>query len=244
MSLREKQVLVVGGGSGIGFAVAKAAMAEGAKVTIASTGRERLEAAAKRLGDSAHCVLDITDEVAVSKFFANEKIWDHIVTTAGDWGSARRGALAQIVIDEAKAFFEVRVWGTAILAKHGAPRIAAGGSLTLTSGMSAFQPQKGSVVATAMAGCVEHLMYGLAAECAPRRVNAVFPGGVATEVFQGLPEEMRKTEEARFEHQLIPRISDEMRLHDRAGNQGRRRRTTGLTLPPAGSNRSPANTLA
>ena len=63
------------------------------------------------------------------------------------------------------------------------------------------------VIATAMAGCVEHLMYGLAVEFAPIRVNAVFPGGVATEIFQGLPEAMRKAEEARFEAQPIPRIA-------------------------------------
>ncbi len=38
-------------------------------------------------------------------------------------------------------------------------------------------------------------------------MNAVFPGGVATEIFASLPEDMRKTEEARFESQPIPRIS-------------------------------------
>jgi NAD(P)-dependent dehydrogenase (short-subunit alcohol dehydrogenase family) len=74
--------------------------------------------------------------------------------------------------------------------------------------MSAFRPQKGSVMATAMAGSVEHLVYGLAVELAPLRINAVFPGGVATEIFRGLPDAMRRSEEARFASQPIPRIAE------------------------------------
>jgi NAD(P)-dependent dehydrogenase (short-subunit alcohol dehydrogenase family) len=74
--------------------------------------------------------------------------------------------------------------------------------------MSAFRPQKGSVMATAMAGSVEHLVYGLAVELAPLRVNAVFPGGVATEIFRGLPDAMRQAEEARFASQPLPRIAE------------------------------------
>lgn len=50
MQLQSKRVLVIGGGSGIGFAVAQAAVAEGADVTIASTDLTRLNTAADRLG--------------------------------------------------------------------------------------------------------------------------------------------------------------------------------------------------
>ena len=151
-------------------------------------------------------MLDITDEAAVASFFAGAT-FDHIVSTAGDWGKARRGPLAEMDLNDARALFGVRFWGAAILAKHGAGALTAGGSLTLTSGMSAWRPQKGTVMATAMAGSVAHLTMGLAAELAPVRVNAVFPGGVATEIFAGLPEAMRKAEEARFEAQPIPRIA-------------------------------------
>ena len=207
MSLDGARVLVVGGGSGIGFAVAQAAKAEGAKVTIASTNAAKLEAAVERLGGGKWALLDITDEDAVARFFKSCGDFNHVVTTAGDWGSARRGPFVAMDMDEAQALFRVRFWGAAILAKHAAWHLDDGGSITLTSGMSAFKPQKGSVMATAMAGSIEHLMYGLAVELAPIRVNAVFPGGVATEIFAGLPEEMRKSEEARFASQPIPRIS-------------------------------------
>lgn len=207
MRLDGARVLVVGGGSGIGFAVAEAAKAESAEIDIASTSAEKLEAAAERLGGAKWTVLDITDEDAVADFFASSGEFDHVVSTAGDWGKARRGPFVEMDMGDAEALFRVRFWGAAILAKHAASRIREGGSITLTSGMSAFRPQKGSVMATAMAGSVEHLAYGLAVELAPIRVNAVFPGGVATEIFAGLPEEMRNTEEARFASQPLPRIS-------------------------------------
>lgn len=206
MSLNYARVLVVGGGSGIGFAVARAAQAEGARVTIASTNAEKLAAAAERLGGIETAVLDLTDEAAVARYFAGSGSFDHIASTAGDWGKARRGPLAEMDLNDAQALFGVRFWGATKLAKHCAQALAPGSSLTLTSGMSAFRPQKGTVMATAMAGSVAHLVYGLAVEMAPQRVNGVFPGGVATEIFQGLPEAMRKAEEARFASQPLPRI--------------------------------------
>jgi len=207
VSLEGARVLVVGGGSGIGFAVAQAAKREGADIVIASTNAEKLKAAAERLGGAEWAVLDITDEAAVEAYFRLLGDFNHVVSTAGDWGNARRGAFVEMDMHEAEALFRVRFWGAAILAKHAAWHLDDDGSITLTSGMSAFKPQKGSVMATAMAGSIEHLTYGLAIELAPVRVNAVFPGGVATEIFAGLPEEMRKAEEARFASQPLPRIS-------------------------------------
>lgn len=208
MTLQDARVLVVGGGSGIGYAVAEAAKAQGAQVTIASTDPAKLASAAERLGGAASVPLDLTDEAAVAAFFAGSGSYDHIVSTAGDWGKARRGPFAEMDFCDARALLEVRFWGAASLAKHGAAVLPPGGSLTLTSGMSAFRPQKGSVMATAMAGSIAHLVYGLAVELAPVRVNGVFPGGVATEIFRNLPPAIRTAEEARFLGQPLPRIAE------------------------------------
>jgi len=59
-----------------------------------------------------------------------------------------------------------------------------------------------------MAGSIAHLVYGMAVELAPVRVNGVFPGGVATEIFHGLPSEVRAAEEARLVGQPVPRIAE------------------------------------
>jgi len=205
MSLQGSRILIIGGGSGIGYAVAEAAIGEGAQVVIASTDAARLTRASESLGGTAW---HVTDEAQLGAFFAGAQRFDHILSTAGDWGKARRGALVEMDIEQARGLFEVRFWGAAKLAKHAAGALSANGSLTLTSGMSAFRPQQGSVMATAMAGSIAHLVAGLAVELAPIRVNGIFPGGVATEIFRGLPGPLREAEEARLRDQLIPRIAD------------------------------------
>ncbi|HWA63540.1 MAG TPA: SDR family oxidoreductase [Caulobacteraceae bacterium] len=210
MGLSGKRVLVVGGGSGIGLAVAQGALAEGARVTIASSNPERVAAAAKGLGEGAEAAtLDVTDEAAVAAFFEGAKPFDHIVTTAGDWGGPRRGALVDMDLAAAASVFRVRFWGALALAKHGGPKLPPGGSLTLTDGMIAHRPSKGSSVSTAMAGAIEHLTRGLAVELAPARVNCVCPGLIRTGVWDTIPEAQRAE---RFEQmtrrQLVARIGE------------------------------------
>lgn len=62
MQLQGQRILVIGGSSGIGFAVARAALAEGAEVDIASSNAERLARALERLDGAQGAVLDVTDE--------------------------------------------------------------------------------------------------------------------------------------------------------------------------------------
>jgi NAD(P)-dependent dehydrogenase (short-subunit alcohol dehydrogenase family) len=207
MSLEGKRVLVIGGGSGIGFAVADGAARDGAAVTVASSNAEKVRTAAERL-NAEHAALDVTDEPAVAGFFAGRS-FDHIVFTAGDWGGPRRGPLADLDLAAATSLFKVRFWGALAVAKHGAARLPAGGSLTLTDGMIAQRPARGSVVSTAMAGAVEHMTRGLAVELAPVRVNCVCPGLIRTGVWDSIPEDQR---EERFQRltarQLLPRIGE------------------------------------
>jgi NAD(P)-dependent dehydrogenase (short-subunit alcohol dehydrogenase family) len=102
----------------------------------------------------------------------------------------------------------VRFLGALAVAKHGASRLSPGGSYTLTDGMIAHRPRKGSFLSTAMAGGVEHLTRGLAVELAPIRVNCVCPGMIRTEVWDAfLPAEGRDETIARMTaRQLVPRI--------------------------------------
>lgn len=208
MQLAAKRVLVIGGASGIGFAVAKGAVADGAHVTLASTDPTRLKTAAERLGGAETARLDVTDEGAVRTYFEAAEHFDHIAFTAGDWGSARRAAIADVDLSAAQSLFRVRFWGAVAVAKHGARHLPPGGSLTLTGGMSAHRPQKGSAIATAMAGSIEHLILGLAVELAPIRVNAVCPGAIRTEIWDRFPEHLREVEFARIRGQLLPRIGE------------------------------------
>lgn len=210
MSLSGKRILIVGGGSGIGFAVAEGAANEGADVIIASTNPERTKSAAARLGNHATArQVDVTDEASVGALFDAIGPLDHVVTTAGDWGGPRRGPLAELDLDAAQRLFAVRFWGAVRLAKHGAGHLNPGGSITFTDGMVAHRPSKGSAISTAMAGSIEHLTRALAVELSPLRVNCVCPGLIRTDVWNSIPEDGR---EARFtemtKRQLVPRIGE------------------------------------
>jgi NAD(P)-dependent dehydrogenase (short-subunit alcohol dehydrogenase family) len=209
MTLDGRRVLVVGGGSGIGFAVAEAAQREGAQITIASSNAERVAAAAQRLGNAARGErMDVTDDAGVAAFFEANAPFDHIVYTAGDWGQMRRGALADIDLSRATEVFRVRFLGALAVAKYGATKLPPDGSLTLTNGMIAHRPSKGSFLSTGMAGGIEHLTRGLAVELAPVRVNCVCPAMIETEIWDTmLPAEGRQERFAKMtERQLIPRI--------------------------------------
>jgi NAD(P)-dependent dehydrogenase (short-subunit alcohol dehydrogenase family) len=210
MGLNGRRVLVIGGGSGIGYAVAEGAIRDGADVTIASSNAQRIEAAADRLGDQATAIpIDATDETVVQAFFEGGRAYDHIVYTAGDWGGPRRGALADLDLEAAASVFKVRFWGALAVAKHGSKVLPPGGSLTFTDGMIAHRPSKGSAVSTAMAGAIEHMVRALAVELAPVRVNAVCPGLIRTGVWDSIPEAQRQERfETMTRKQLVARIGE------------------------------------
>jgi NAD(P)-dependent dehydrogenase (short-subunit alcohol dehydrogenase family) len=211
MTLDGKRVLVIGGGSGIGYAVAQGAAREGARVTIASSNAERIAGAAARLGNSAQGrQLDVTEEAAVAAFFAADDAFDHIAFTAGDWGGPRNTALTDLDLSQATNVFRVRFLGALAVAKHGAAKLPPGGSFTLTDGTIAHRPRKGSFLSTGMAGGIEHLTRGLAVELAPVRVNCVCPAMIRTEVWDAmLPAEGREETISRMTaRQLIPRIGE------------------------------------
>lgn len=110
MSLNGKRVVLVGGTSGIGFAAAKLAAAQGATVVVASSKQDRVDAAVKRLGGDAEGYrLDVTDEAQIREFFAAVGEFDHLVYTAYD--ALLMKGLAEITAAEAKAFFDIRYWG-------------------------------------------------------------------------------------------------------------------------------------
>lgn len=183
--LKDTRVVVLGGTSGIGFAVAKLAASEGAKVVIASSSAERVQKAIESVGGEVegHAV-DLSDERAVEAFFAKLGRFDHLVYTAGD--SLALHELASTDLKKARRAFELRYWSALAAVKYGSPNIGKGGSIVLTTGIAGQRPHKGWVVAASVCGTIEALTRALAIELAPIRVNAVSPGVVRTELWQNM----------------------------------------------------------
>jgi NAD(P)-dependent dehydrogenase (short-subunit alcohol dehydrogenase family) len=194
-TLDGQRVVVIGGSSGIGYAVAEGALAEGASVAIGSSQADKVADAVARLGDrSSGAAVDANDEASIAAFLDTVGGFDHLVFTAGDWGSARFvGPLKTMDFATAPGALGVRFWGALKAARQAQGRIAEGGSITLTSGVLAHRPRPGAPLNTAFAGALEHLVLGLAAELAPVRVNGVCPGLIMTEPVKAMPQARLKT---------------------------------------------------
>ncbi|MBS0335109.1 MAG: SDR family oxidoreductase [Proteobacteria bacterium] len=182
------KVVVIGGASGVGFAVAEAAKAAGAEVVVGSSQAPRVAAAAGKLGAGARGVsVDVRDEASVAAFFEAAGPFDHLVFTAGDWGHMF-GPTRDLDVEASKARMEIRFWGAARAAKYATRRIAKDGSITLTGGMLAHRPMPGAPLTTASAHTTEGLAMGLARDLAPIRVNAVCLGLILSEPVRNMGE--------------------------------------------------------
>lgn len=214
-TLSDQRVVVIGGSSGIGFAVAQRARDDGAQVVIGSSSSANVEAAISKLGaDASGSAVDVRDEASVATFFERTGPFDHLVFTAGDWGAVRAGGtFAELDLAVANDVFAVRFWGAVAAVKHAQGRISTDGSITLTDGMIAHRPRKDAALNTAMAGAIEHLTRSLAVDLAPLRVNAVCPGYVLTEVWNSIPEDKREAQLRRLtERQPLQRAGDPAEL--------------------------------
>jgi NAD(P)-dependent dehydrogenase (short-subunit alcohol dehydrogenase family) len=204
MTLRDKRVLVIGGGTGIGLGVARGAAAEGAKVVIASRDANRIAEAAKAIGATS-AAIDVREESNVAQFFKDNGPFDHIAFTAGDRQAIAPGALADLDLAKAAERLTTRFWGAVAVAKHGASKLPPDGSYTITNGMLAHRPRKGLPMVTAGACAVEGLALGLAVDLAPVRVNCICPGLIETEMWDKFPEGYRDMMTAMTKRQLVPR---------------------------------------
>jgi NAD(P)-dependent dehydrogenase (short-subunit alcohol dehydrogenase family) len=125
MTLNDQRIVVLGGTSGIGLAVAQAAAAEGARIVVASRDIARIEQALATLPAEAEGrSLDLQDGAAVEAFFAEIGPFDHLVYTAGE--SLKLSRLEETEIAEARRFFDLRYWGAYTAAKCAHGRIRPG----------------------------------------------------------------------------------------------------------------------
>ncbi|MFF2552028.1 SDR family oxidoreductase [Nocardia sp. NPDC058058] len=188
MSLTDQHVVVLGGTSGIGFAVAAEAAEQGARVTVVSSRDESVKRALAELPSGATgLVADLGDTARIGELFEEIGPFDHLVYTAGE--ALLLSPLADLDIAAARKFFELRYFGVLAAVQAAASRVRPGGSITLTTGTASPRPVPGSTVPSSLCGAIEALTRALAVELAPIRVNAVMPGVVRSPLW-ALPEEV------------------------------------------------------
>lgn len=187
MTLNGQRVVVLGGSSGIGLAVAQAAAKDGARVVVASSRPDSVKRALASLppGAEGHAV-DLLDRKAIATFFQEIGDVDHLVYTAGEALQLER--LDELDIDQARAFFDLRYWGALTAAKAAQGRLRPGGSIVFTSGVAGARPLAGWSLGASICSAMEGLTRALAVELAPIRVNIVSPGVVRTPLWRDMEE--------------------------------------------------------
>jgi NAD(P)-dependent dehydrogenase (short-subunit alcohol dehydrogenase family) len=189
MRLRDKKVLVIGGGSGMGLAIAETAVREGARVIVASRSEEKLKAACEKIGaDVRRYVVDFTDAASVKNLFSAVGPVDHLAIP----GSAvKTGPLKELPLSDAKSSMNSKFFGPYLSVREA--RLNPDGSIILFSGILSRRPDKGSPILAAINSAVETLGKALAVALAPLRVNVISPGMTRdTGAYLGMPEQARE----------------------------------------------------
>jgi len=189
MELDGKRALVLGGTSGIGLAAAQQLRSAGAKVSIASRSQANREEANRVLGDGVDAYeVDVLDRGALEALFSRLQPLDILVCSATG-GPRAAGPFLEMDLDGFQGSF-AKLWGYTNAVRIGAPDMSERGSIVLVSGYPARRPTPGASAISTVGNAVEGFARAIANEIAPRRINVVSPGAIATPML-ALPPETR-----------------------------------------------------
>jgi len=195
-NFENKVVLITGGGTGIGKAIAAAFVAEGAKVVISGRRQSVLEETTKELGELGDFIVG-----DVSKKGDPKRIIDETIAKIGQLdilingaGTGAMGPLSETSDENIESTYRTNVFGPLALTREAIPHLVntKGNVINITSVMSnGVMP--GSAMYAASKAALDHITRCLAAEFGPSgvRVNAVAPGLTATDITA----ELRKDEQ-------------------------------------------------
>jgi NAD(P)-dependent dehydrogenase (short-subunit alcohol dehydrogenase family) len=187
MGIENESVVIIGGSSGMGLAIAKEAADAGAAVIIAGRSQGKLDQASRVIaGDVASYIVDLSEEGSVKKLFQSIGLFDHLVITGS---SVKTGQLRELSLADARASMDSKFWGAYMAAGHA--QIRPKGSITFFSGILSRRPSSGLASLAAINAAVEALGRALALELAPIRVNVVSPGLTDTPAYATMPDDAR-----------------------------------------------------
>lgn len=206
--LAGKTAVVTGGASGIGLAIGRRLLAEGARVVLTDRDAAGLRDALARLGEGAlvdSIEADLSDRVGretiLPRVFDRWGGMDILVNNAAAHG--HRTDFLDTPLEEFVEVMEVNLMATAALCKAAARHMCGkrDGAIVNVTSIQAAKPVPTYAAYVASKGAVLALTRALAVELSGHgvRVNAVAPGVIGTESFaQALGEEGDK------QHQIPP----------------------------------------
>jgi NAD(P)-dependent dehydrogenase (short-subunit alcohol dehydrogenase family) len=217
--LNGKTVLITGGGSGIGLAVAKRVIGSGGRVVLAGRSADRLAVAVKEL-DADDRVLavpaDVSDPAQIDNLIARTR--ERFGTLQGVVANAGTGLNAPLT-DVTETDFDnvvgTNLKGVYFTVQKSLPLLTEGGSVVLVSSWLAHRGMFAGSLYAATKAAVLSLSRSLAPELAPRsvRINTVTPGHVKTDMFDGVTGNDQVREFLR-QQVTVGRIADPLEIAD------------------------------
>ncbi|MDE2294190.1 MAG: SDR family oxidoreductase [Gammaproteobacteria bacterium] len=210
--MSRRTVLITGGASGMGLAIARRFREAGERVAIADRDRAALDAAVAMLGGGPE-VLAVPVDVAsppacadlVERTVAEFGGLDVVVNCAGVW---LEGAAERVTEAEFDRVLAVNLKGTFFVCRHAIPHLErTGGAIVNLASDAGLVGNAGASVYSASKGGVVLLSRSLALELAPRgvRVNAVCPCDVATPMIEFQAATYGGGDPARYKANLLAR---------------------------------------
>ena len=185
--LTGKIALVTGGASGLGAAIVRGFVAEGATVVIADIDAAAGEALAAELGAAARfSSLDVSDEASWHQTLARETRIDILVNNAG---ITTHGSIEDLSLAQFRHEFDIDVVGVFLGCKLIIPLMKShGGSVINMSSMCGVRAQGDLAAYNAAKAAVTHLTKSVALHYAAKaygmRCNSIHPGAIHTPILE------------------------------------------------------------
>jgi NAD(P)-dependent dehydrogenase (short-subunit alcohol dehydrogenase family) len=171
---RDGAVVVIGGSSGLGRAVAEHYAGEGRQVIISCRDDDRGATIAADIGGRTRSVtLDLSEPSGIAPALAHVGPVDHLVIAAIDRDDNN---VRNYDIDRAINLATLKLVGYTEVIHALVDRLDEDSSIVLFGGLAKDRPYPGSTTVTTVNGGVVGMVVTLATELAPIRVNAIHPG--------------------------------------------------------------------
>lgn len=174
-------VVIIGGTSGLGNAVARHYASHGAEVVLSGRDAARAETVGKEIGGTSVGIsVNLIRPHEVADALAGVGPVKHLVLAAIDRDN---NTVKDYNIDTATELVVAKLVGYTEVVHALSDRMTEDGSIVLFGGQARERPYPGSTTVTTVNGGVTHLVKALALQLAPVRVNAIHPGIVEDSPF-------------------------------------------------------------
>ena len=188
LGLKGKVALVSAGSKGLGYGIARALAAEGARVAICSRDAANVEAAVASLraetgAEVIGTACDVTKPEQLQAWIDSAAAWGPVHALLVNAGGPPGGLALEMTDAQWQAAFELTLLSAVRMIRATVPRMTEGGAILTVTSSSVREPIERLGLSTVMRSGVAGLVKTLADELAPQqiRVNNLIPGRMDTE---------------------------------------------------------------